>query len=81
MARGLQTCIVLSFALSLCVCRFDTEQKGEISTKELSTLHKQLGEPLTDEEAQNAVSELDQEGRGSVTFNKFLIWWYHQHSR
>jgi len=65
----------------LCACRIDTEQKGEISTKELSTLHKQLGEPLTDEEAQNAVSELDQEGRGSVTFNKFLIWWYHQHSR
>jgi hypothetical protein len=55
---------------------FDTEQAGEISTRELRALHKQLGEPLTDEEATAAVAELDQEGSGHVTFNKFLIWWY-----
>jgi len=60
---------------------FDTEQKGEISTRELQALHKQLGEPLTDDEANAAVSELDQDGSGTVSFNKFLIWWYHQHSQ
>ena len=43
---------------------FDVHQTGQISTKELSALHKQLGEPLTDDEANAAVSELDQEGTG-----------------
>ena len=59
---------------------FDTSQTGTISTRELSALHKQLGEPLTDEEATAAIAELDQEGTGSVNFNKFLIWWYHGHT-
>jgi hypothetical protein len=59
---------------------FDTEQQGWVSTRELQALHKQLGEPLTDEEANAAVSELDQDGSGTVSFNKFLIWWFHHHS-
>jgi hypothetical protein len=43
---------------------FDTAGSGTISTNEIKALHAKLGEPLTDEEAAAAISELDQDGSG-----------------
>lgn len=59
---------------------FDTTGSGTISTNEIKALHSKLGEPLTDEEAASAISELDQDGSGLVNFNKFLFWWSQAHS-
>ena len=58
---------------------FDVEQKGTISTSEIQRLHSKLGEPMSEEEAQAATKELDQDGTGQVNFHQFLYWWFEQH--
>lgn len=58
---------------------FDVKQEGRISVGELKALHTKLGEPLSDAEAAAAVKNLDRDGSGVVTFDKFLLWWYENH--
>ena len=58
---------------------FDVEQRGTISTAEIESLHAKLGEPLSQEEAQAATKELDQDGTGQVNFHQFLYWWFESH--
>jgi len=58
---------------------FDEEMNGVISVSEIRALHKKLGEPLTEDEAAEALHELDKKGRGEVNFEEFLAWWYDNH--
>ena len=58
---------------------FDSEQRGTISIAEIRNLHAKLGEPLSEEEAQAATHELDQDGSGQVNFHQFLYWWHESH--
>ena len=58
---------------------FDADQRGAISTTEIRNLHAKLGEPMSEEEAQAATKELDQDGTGQVNFHQFLYWWFEQH--
>lgn len=53
---------------------FDTEGKGVISAKELKQLHVKLGEPITDEEADDAVRDIGQ-GLEYITFESFCLYW------
>ena len=58
---------------------FDTKHNGTIRTEELQALHQKLGEPLTDEETEDAMDELDTDGTGEVTFPRFVYWWNEAH--
>jgi hypothetical protein len=58
---------------------FDVRHNGTIHTSELQSLHQKLGEPLTDDEAEESMEELDPSQQGEVTFNKFVYWWYSTH--
>jgi inorganic pyrophosphatase len=58
----------------------DTTNVGSISTEEITALHAKLGEPLTEQEAQQASEELDLDGSGRVNFNSFLMWWSDNHA-
>lgn len=60
---------------------FDRDGDGWIEVKELMTLHQRLGEPLTEEEAQQAMNELDPDGHGAAGFDEFLLWWHKSHDK
>ena len=53
---------------------FDKDNDGKISKEDLRLLHQKLGEPLTDNEAKDAVSLLSG-GGDSVTFENFALYW------
>ena len=54
---------------------YDTEGSGAISTSDFSRIAKDLGEPITDEEASFIQSSLDPQNSGVVAFNDFIRWW------
>lgn len=56
----------------------DTDQDGYILSTEIKSLHEKLGEPITDDEAVEAIAVLDRDGTG-VNFDKFLLFWHESH--
>jgi len=58
---------------------FDKDQHGYLNVKELSSLHESLGEPLTFEEADLVMNELDKNSTGKVYLDEFVIWWINSH--
>ncbi|XP_028676067.1 calcium-binding protein LPS1-alpha-like [Erpetoichthys calabaricus] len=51
---------------------FDKDGDGTITTQELGTIMKSLGQAPTDQELKDMISEVDADGSGSIDFNEFL---------
>ena len=62
---------------------FDQDKSGYITATELQKVHARLGEPLTDDEARDAIvamlgrytSPYAGAGRSGITFDEFLVYW------
>ncbi|KAK1157697.1 troponin C, skeletal muscle-like [Acipenser oxyrinchus oxyrinchus] len=52
---------------------FDTDGGGDISTKELGTVMKMLGQNPSREELDAIIEEVDEDGSGSIDFQEFLV--------
>lgn len=57
---------------------FDRDGSGTISAADLQALHSKLGEPLTDEEAKEAIKDFGH-GKDSLSFEDFLELWEGTH--
>ncbi|XP_004411877.1 PREDICTED: calmodulin-like protein 3 [Odobenus rosmarus divergens] len=53
-------------------CLFDKDGDGVITTQELGTVMRSLGQNPTEAELRDTVGEIDRDGNGSVDFPKFL---------
>ena len=51
---------------------FDKDGDGTITTKELGTVMRSLGQNPTEAELQDMINEVDQDGSGTIDFPKFL---------
>ncbi|TMW58177.1 hypothetical protein Poli38472_011765 [Pythium oligandrum] len=58
---------------------FDTQGNGYISEDDLIDLHAKLGEPISQEDAGEAVRHM-QHNDGRIDFNSFIKWWNEDHS-
>ncbi|MEW5308898.1 MAG: hypothetical protein WDW38_000819 [Sanguina aurantia] len=54
---------------------YDTDGTGEVSTLSLDGLMKDLHVPLTAMQLAQAISQLDTELEGKISFGGFLVWW------
>jgi len=52
---------------------FDTDGGGDISTAELGTVMKMLGQTPSKEELDEIIEEVDEDGSGSIDFEEFLV--------
>jgi len=52
---------------------FDKNQDGTITTKELLTVMRSLGQNPTDAEVQDMINEVDADGSGAVEFPEFCV--------
>jgi len=55
--------------------RFDKDGSGQIDLAELRSLCAELGRPLGDVEAEEAMNALDANSSGTVTLDEFRTWW------
>jgi calmodulin len=51
---------------------FDKDGDGSISIKELATVMRSLGQSPTEQELQNMIDEVDEDGIGTIDFKEFL---------
>ncbi len=51
---------------------FDKDQDGMITTKELGTVMRNLGQNPSEEDLQDMIKEVDLDGSGCIDFNEFL---------
>jgi len=56
--------------------KFDADGSGAIDKKELQTLSETLGFPLTDEQTDVALKDLDLNKDGVIDFNEFQRWYF-----
>ncbi|MEW5298443.1 MAG: hypothetical protein WDW36_001566 [Sanguina aurantia] len=54
---------------------YDTDGAGEVPTLSLDGLMKDLHVPLTAMQLSQAISQLDTELNGKISFGGFLVWW------
>jgi Ca2+-binding EF-hand superfamily protein len=54
---------------------FDKDKSGKLDLKELKTMIEKLGGTLSDEEAQEAMEQLDKNGDGTCNFEEFKELW------
>ncbi|KAH9147186.1 hypothetical protein AeRB84_008685, partial [Aphanomyces euteiches] len=59
---------------------FDKDSCGRVSANDLKDLHRRLGEPITDEEANEALAYMSPVD-GSVDFISFMKWWNEDHKQ
>nr|XP_032646915.1 troponin C, skeletal muscle isoform X1 [Chelonoidis abingdonii] len=52
---------------------FDADGGGDISTKELGTVMRMLGQTPTKEELDAIIEEVDEDGSGTIDFEEFLV--------
>ncbi|XP_060627786.1 troponin C, skeletal muscle [Anolis sagrei] len=57
---------------------FDADGGGDISTKELGTVMRMLGQTPTKEELDAIIEEVDEDGSGTIDFEEFLVMMVHQ---
>ena len=53
--------------------QFDKDGSGKITTQELRTLLKELGQEVKGSEAQRMIDEIDANGSGTIEFPEFLV--------
>ena len=55
---------------------FDKDGDGTITTKELGTVMKSLGQNPTDDELEEMINEVDADGENklSIAMSKYLLW-------
>ncbi|XP_064653185.1 calmodulin-like isoform X2 [Lineus longissimus] len=51
---------------------FDKDGDGTITTCELGTVMRSLGQSPTEEELKDMVNEVDKDGNGTIEFNEFI---------
>jgi hypothetical protein len=51
------------------------------NSDEIAMLAVELGAPMTDEEVQEAMAEMDTDGGGDVDWEEFLFWWQDQQNK
>ena len=51
---------------------FDKDRNGHITSKELGTVMRGLGQNPTEEELKQMIREVDLNGNGTIDFNEFL---------
>ncbi|EKM51108.1 uncharacterized protein PHACADRAFT_263081 [Phanerochaete carnosa HHB-10118-sp] len=51
---------------------FDKDSDGTITTKELGTVMRSLGQNPIEAELQDMLNEVDEDGNGTIDFNEFL---------
>ncbi len=56
--------------------KFDRDNNGTVSQAELAAVFAELGEPLTHEEAEEALRVLDAGRSGKVSLSDFLRFWF-----
>ena len=52
---------------------FDDDGDGAITSKELGTVMRSLGQDLTEEELKDMIREVDGDGSGTIEFPEFLL--------
>ena len=52
---------------------FDRDGDGVITTKELGTVMKSLGQNLEEEELSDMINEVDGDGNGTIDFHEFIV--------
>jgi hypothetical protein len=55
---------------------FDTDDSGSIDRDELQAMMAKMGNPLSDEQVDVALKDLDQNGDGVVDFDEFAKWYF-----
>lgn len=59
---------------------FDHQGNGYIEEDDLIDLHAKLGEPISAEDAKEAVAYMHSSASGRIDFNSFMKWWNDDHS-
>lgn len=54
---------------------YDVDKSGDLDKKELGQLAVEMGRPLSSEEIDAAMNEMDDDGGGTVCFPEFAAWW------
>ena len=52
---------------------FDKDGDGMITTKDLSSVMRSLGQNPTEAELQDSIQDVDTDGNGVIDFNEFLV--------